>query len=153
MIFVAFGSVDVDLCRKIAACIHFVVHVQRRILAVTQIVGSVGQIYTFGYTFFVVASGVNVLSFFCMTDGCACILTEWQCSFGCHFCIAQHREGYEFVVFAGFGIGENFGYHGIVFATQHESIVVGGLAGQYGECLRVYDQKFVAAPVFNFYIV
>jgi hypothetical protein len=45
-ILVALYSLDVDLCREVAACVHLVVHVQRSVLRVAQVVFGEGVVHT-----------------------------------------------------------------------------------------------------------
>ncbi len=103
--------------------------------------------------FLVVGTRIYILAFFAMDNSRTRILTERQFTLCSHFSIAKHGESHELVVLACFRICKDFGYHLIVFATQHESIVMSSLTGNYPQSLGVYDQKLVAAPVFHFHVI
>ncbi len=153
VVFVALAGVDIDLCGQVAACVHLVVHVQRRVLAVAEIVGGVGKIHTLRNLFGIVAAGEHQLAFLGMADGCACVLAERQCALGGHFGIAQHGKGHIAVVVARFGVLKYFRNHHIVLATQHEGIVVCGLAGKHGEGFRFHDKELMPTPGLGAHIV
>ncbi len=152
VVFVVVAGVDVDLGGEVAPGVDFVVHVQGCVLAVTEVVGGVSVVYTARYALDVIASGEYVLTFFAVYDGCAGVLAEGELAFGCDFGVAEHCQGDEFVVFAGFGVMEDFCDHGVVLAAEHEGVVMGGLTCQYGECFGVDDEEFVSAPVLGVYV-
>ncbi len=139
----------VDLRGKVAAGVHLVVHGKRRVLAVAQVVGGICEVYAVRYFLLVVAAGVHVLAFFAVHDCRAGILAERKLAFCSHFGIAEHGESHELVVLACFGVGKDFSHHGVVLATEHESVVVGSLTRQHGKRLGVYDKELVPAPCFG----
>ncbi len=147
VVFTAFGGVDVDLRRKVATRVHLFVHGERRVLAVAQVIGGVGEVYAVRYFLFVVTSGKYVLSFRSVADGSAGVLAEWKLTFCGHFGIAEHGESYKLVVLACFGVRQNLGHHEVVLAAQHEGIVVRSLTGEDCKGLGVNNEEFVAAPV------
>ncbi len=153
MVFVAFGGVDVDLRREVASGVHFIVHVEGGVLRVAEVVGGVGEVNAFRQTFFVVAAGEHALAFFAVDNSRAGVLAEGKLALGCHLGVAEHREGDKFVVFACFGVGEDFSHHGVVLAAEHESVVVCALACKHCEGLGVDNEEFVSAPVLNFHVV
>jgi len=149
MVFIAFGGVDVDLSGKVASGVHLVVHGERCVLRVAQIVCGIGVVYALGDAFLVIAAGEYVLALLCVNDGCTGILAERELPFSGYFGVAEHGESHEFVVGGCLRVGKNLGEHLVVFAAQHECVVVGGLTGEYGQSFRVYDKEFMTAPVFG----
>ncbi len=138
---------------RLQPVLTLVVHGEGGVLAVAEIVGGIGQIHTLGDALGIVAAGIYALALLAVHDGRAGVLTEGQLALGGHLGVAQHGECHKLIVFAGLGVREDFGYHRVVLAAEHEGVVVGALAGQYGQSLRVDDQKLVAAPVLDMYIV
>ena len=129
VIFVAFGSVDVDLRGEIAAGVHLVIHGEGSVLGVAEIVGGVGVVDAARNLFGIVASGEHHLALFAVHDGCSGVLTEGEHTLGCYLGVTQHGEGHVFVVCRSFGVVQYVGHHLIVLAAQHERIVVCGLTG------------------------
>ncbi len=76
VVFIAFGGMDVNLGGEVATGVYLVVHVEGSVLAVTKVVGGVGEVYAFGDAFLVVASCEYVLALGCMHDGCTGVLAE-----------------------------------------------------------------------------
>ena len=88
-----------------------------------------------------------------MADSSAGILTEGEFTLGSNFSVAEHGESYELVVLACFGIGEDFSHHLIVFAAEHESVVMSSLTCEHSQSFGINYKKFVTAPVLDFNIV
>ena len=153
VVFIVLGGVDVDLGGEVAAGVDLVVHGQGSVLRVAEIVGGIGVVDAVRNHFGIVAAGEHILAFFGVADGCARVLAEGELAFGGDIGVAEHGESDKLVVFGSFGVGEDFGDHGIVFATEHEGIVVGALACEDAESFRLDHEKFVTAPVLDFDIV
>ncbi len=79
-VFVAVHCIEVDLCRKVAAGVHLVIHVQGSILRVAQVAAGIGVIYTVRELLFVVAASVNVLAFLADYDCRTGVLAEGKLS-------------------------------------------------------------------------
>ncbi len=144
---------NVNLSGEVAAGVDLVIHVERGVLRIAEVVFGVGLIDAVAQFFFVVAAGPDMLALFAVNNCRAGVLTEGKLAFGRYFGVAEHGEGYIFVVGRCFGVAENLGDHFVVFAAKHECVVVSGLTGKNRERFGVNDQHFVAVPVFNFYVV
>ena len=99
------------------------------------------------------AAGPDVLAFLADDDGRSRILTEGKLPLGSHFRVAEHGQGNELVVVARFRIMQNLGHHLVVFAAQHEGVVMRGLTGEDGKRFGIDHKHFAVAPFFNFDIV
>ncbi len=108
------GGFEVNLCRQVAAGVHLVVHVERSVLRVAQVLLGIGLVNAFGDGLFVAESRPYLLSFFTVYDGGACVLADGQLSFGCHFGVAQEGKGHVFVVVGCFRIAEDLGHLEVV---------------------------------------
>ena len=137
----AFGGFDVDLGRQVALGVHLVIHVERRILGIAQVVLGVGVIDAAREVFLVAESGPHLLSFFAVDDGCAGVLAEGQLAFGRNFGVAQEGEGDILVVGRGFGVAQNLGYLQVVRAAQEETDVVEGCLRDEPQGLWFYFQN------------
>ena len=104
-VFSAFGSLDVDLRGQVAFCVYLVIHVERGVLRVAEIVAGVRIVHAAAKCFLVVKVGPDALSFLSVDDCSACILAEWEHTLNRNFRIAQELQGYVFIVFGGFGVG------------------------------------------------
>ena len=127
-------SLDVDLGREVAAGVLFVVHIQRSVLAVTQVLLRVGLEYTFGDSFLIFEAGPDLLSLFAVNDGSTRILAQWQFALGCNFGITQEGQCNILVVGAGFGVAQNLCHLFVVAATQQEAYIAEGSIGHAGKC-------------------
>ena len=153
MVFVALAGMDVNLRREVAAGVDFVIHVQRSVLRVAEVVGGVGVRHTARNLLGVVASGVDALPLFAVHDGGAGILAEGELALSGDFGVAQHCERHELIVIRCLGVVQNLSNHLVMLAAEHEGIVVRGLAGKHGERLRINNEEFMATPVFHLHIV
>ncbi len=151
VVFCAFGGVDFNLCGEIAAGVHLVVHVERRVLRVAEIVLGVGLVDAFGNFLFVIAACPYLLAFVGGTYRCAGVLTEGEHALGGNLGIAEHGESHKLVVLRRFGVMENLGHHLVMLAAQHERAVVGTYIGQKGKGLGGDHKHLVAVPVLGFH--
>ena len=89
---------DVNLCRKVTASVYLVIHIQRRILRIAQVVFSVCIIYSTRESLLVVEACPYLLALLAVDDSRARILTERQHTF--HRClgIAEELQGHIFVI-------------------------------------------------------
>ena len=98
-IFGALAGLNVDLCRQVAARVHLVVHVERRILRVAQVFLGKRLVNAERQGFFVLESRPHLLSFLAVDDGRARVLTEGQHAASRHLGVAQELQGDVFIVF------------------------------------------------------
>ena len=98
-VFGSLAGLDVDLCRKVAAGVHLVVHVEGSILRVTQIVVHEGVVYTARKGFLVLKAGPHLLAFLTMYNGGAGVLAEGQNALAGCFGVAKELQGHIAVVF------------------------------------------------------
>ena len=103
-VFVAFGSLDVDLSRQVATSVYFIVHVKRSVLRVAQIIFCKCVVHTAAQRFFIFEVGPYTLSFFSVDNGSTGILAERQNAFCGSFCITKELQCYVLVVFRSFGV-------------------------------------------------
>ena len=153
MILVALTGVDVDLRRQITSGIDFVIHVQRSVLRIAQIVLCICLVDTVRQLLLVVASGPHLLPLGAVHNGSARVLTERQLALCGNLGVAQHRQSHIFVVCARFRIAQNLRYHLVVLATEHKSIVVGGLTCKHSQRFGIYHKHLVTVPVLHFHII
>ena len=135
------GSLDINLCRQVATGIHLVVHIQRCILRVAQIVLGKGVEHTQRECLLILETGPDLLTLLTMDDGGTRILAERQDTLGSGLCITQELQGDILVVLRGLRIGQDLSYLLIMLSAQHELHIVEGLLGQEGQGLlrNLYD--------------
>ena len=104
-VFSAFGGFDINLRGQVTLCVYLVIHVERGVLRVAEIVAGVRIVHATAKCFLVVKVGPHALSFLTVDDCSACILAEREHTLDRNFRIAQELQGYVFVVFGGFGVG------------------------------------------------
>ena len=143
-IFSTFTGLDVNLGREVATGVHLVVHIQRSILRIAQVVLRIGVIDTEREGFLILEAGPYLLSLLTMDNGCTCILAEWKNTL--HRClrIAEELQGYILIVLRGFGVGEN-GCHLLVVSTaEHKLAVVESLLSKQRQGFLADLQNFVS---------
>ena len=97
-VFHSLCSLYVYLSRQVATGVHLVIHVERRILRVAQVVLSICVIHTLCQRLFVLKARPYLLTLLGMNDCCTCILTERQLALASHLSITQHGECYVLIV-------------------------------------------------------
>ena len=97
-VLVALCSLDVNLSRKVATGVHLIIHVERSVLRVTQVVLCKGVIYTQAQSLFVLEVGPYTLTLLTVDDSSTCILAEWEDALNGSLCIAEELESYVLVV-------------------------------------------------------
>ena len=140
----AFSSLQVNLRRKVAFGVHFVVHVQRRVLRVTQIALGVRIEHTAAQRFLVLKARPHLLSFLAVDDCRSCILAQRQLTLASHFGIAQEGQCYIFVVGRSLGVAQNLRHLLVVRATQHETHVMKSLLRHQRQRLRGHFQNLMS---------
>ena len=133
-----FGSLrglDVYLGWKVAAGIDFLIHGERGVLGVTQVVLRESVVHATCQGFLVLEACPYLLSLLAMDDGRSCILAERQYSLASHLGVAQELQSHILVVLGCFRVGQNLGHLLIVLAAQHELHVMECLLAEQGKCL------------------
>ena len=97
-IFVALHSLDVYLCRQIATSVHLVIHVERSILRIAQVVLCICVIHSERESFLVLEICPNALSLLSVDDCRTSVLAEGQNTLASCFGIAQELQCYILVV-------------------------------------------------------
>ena len=133
-VFIAFHCLNVYLCRQVASCVHLVIHVQRSILRIAQVVLGVSVIHTERESFLILKVSPHTLSLLTMYNSSTCILTERQYALACCLGIAQELQCHILVVLRCFGVGKNLSHLLVMFTAQHELHVVESLLGKQCQC-------------------
>ena len=144
-VLVALRGLDVDLGGEVAAGVHLVVHVQRSVLAVAEILLRVGVEHSPAQGFLVLKIGPDALAFFAVDDGCAGVLAEGQHALHSALRIAQELQGHVFIVLAGFRVVQDRSHLLVVGAAEHELAVVEALLCYQREGLWRYLQDSFAS--------
>ena len=97
-VFSTFNSLDINLCREVTLGVYLVIHVQRSILRITQVVLCISVEHTKAQRLFVLESCPYLLTFLAMYDGRTRILTEGQHTLTCCLGITKELQSYIFVV-------------------------------------------------------
>ena len=91
-------GLDINLGRQVTTGVHLVVHVQRCVLRVAQVVLGKGIEHTQAQSLFILEARPDLLSFLAMDDGRTRVLTEGQDATCSHLSITQELQGYVFVI-------------------------------------------------------
>ena len=133
LVFHAFGGFDVDLSRKVALRVHFVVHRERGVLRITQVFFRIGLVDALGNRFFIAETGPDALTLFAVNDGGTGVLAVGELSLGGHFSVTKERERNELVVLACFRILQNLRKLQVVRAAQMEGHIAESGVDHLGE--------------------
>ncbi len=144
---------DVYLGGEVATGVDLVIHVEGGVLGIAEVTLGVSVIHAARDFLLVVTAGEHTLPLLAVADCRAGVLAERQLTLGSDLGVAEHCQRHELVVVRGLGVVEDFRHHLVVFATEHERVVMGGLAAQHGQRLGIHHEELVASPVFNFNIV
>ena len=131
-VFVAFDGFQVYLGGQVAAGIHLVVHVQRCVLAVTEILLCICIEHAHAQSLLVFETSPNLLALLAVDDGGTGVLAEREHSLHRSFGVAEELQGDVFVVLAGFRVFQDSGHLLVVGAAEHELTIVETLPGH--EC-------------------
>ena len=146
-VFGALGGLDVNLCGQVAAGVHLVVHIQRSILRIAQVVLREGVVYATAQRLLVLKTSPYLLALLTVDDGRTRILAERQDTLGSHLCIAQELECHILIVLRSLGVFQNLGHLLVVLAAQHELHIVEGLLGQQRQRLLGHLDDFLAVKL------
>ena len=144
LILAALCSFDVYLCRQVAACVNLLIHAQRSILRVAQVLFCICLVYAFRQSLLVAEAGPYLLSLLSVDDGSTCVLAERQLALACHFGVAQESQSHILVVVACFGVVKYLGHLLVVRAAQQEVNVAEGSVCEHGQCFGAYLQYRLA---------
>jgi NDP-sugar pyrophosphorylase family protein len=97
-VLVTLCSLDINLSRKVATGVHLIIHVERSVLGITEVVLSKGVVNTQAQCLFVLEIGPYALTLLTMDDSSTCILAEWKDALYGSLCIAEELECYILVV-------------------------------------------------------
>ena len=132
----AFCGLDVDLGREVALCVDLVVHVQRGILGVAEILLCVGLEDSEGNGLLILEAGPDLLALLTVDNGCAGVLAKREFALCSDFSIAEESEGDILVVLACLRIAEDLGHLLVVGAAEKEAHIAESGVGHEGESLR-----------------
>ena len=115
-VFAATGSLDVNLGREVALGVHLVVHIERSVLAVTEVLLGVGIEHTQAQGLFIFEVGPDLLALLAVDDCSTSVLAEGQDTLHGRLCVAQELQGHVLVIIGSLGVAEDLGHDG--FAEQ-----------------------------------
>ena len=144
LVLIARGGVDVDLRRQVGLGVDLLVHVQRRVLGVAQVLLGIGGVDAGRKHLGVVTAGPHVLALLGDHAGRAGVLADRQHVVRGHLGVAQHGKGHFLVVARGFGVGKDLGHLLVVGRAQAEGDLAHGLVGQHLQPLRIDLEHFLA---------
>lgn len=150
LILIAFGGMDFDLRREVATGINLIIHIEGSILRIAEIILGISLINTLRDHLLIVAACPDLLTLIGGADRSAGILAEREDTLSGDFGITEHGESHILIIFGGFGIVKDLSHHLVMFAAEHKRTIVRGDISQQGESLRVYDEHFMAVPIFDF---
>ena len=129
MIFSTSDSLDVNLGGKVALGVDLVVHVQRGVLAVTEILLGVGVEHTETQSLLVLEIRPDSLALFAVDDRGAGVLAERKDSLHGSLSVAQELQGNILVVLRSLRISEDGRDLFIMSSPKHELAIVETLLG------------------------
>ena len=144
LVFVTLCGFDVNLCRKVATGVYLIVHGERSVLRITQVLLGIYIIDAARKGFFIAEVCPYTLSFFTVDNGCSCILADRKLALASYFGIAQHGKCHILVIIRRFGVVQNLGHLCIVGTAHVERYIVECLLGELGECFLRNHQDFLA---------
>ena len=137
---------DINLRRQVATGVDFVIHGQRSVLRVAQVVLGEGVVDTARESLFVFEAGPHLLSLLAVDDGCARVLAERKHSLAGCLGIAEELQGHVLVVVAGLRVVQDSCH---VLTAKHELHVVESLLSQQCERLGTHFHNFLAFKLCN----
>ena len=117
----------------VAKGVHLIIHVERSVLRIAEVVLGVSVIDTKAQSLFILEVGPYTLTFLTMDDSSTCILAEWENALHGCLCIAEELESHVLVVLRSLWVGQNLSYLSIVLTTEHELYVVETLLRQQSQ--------------------
>ena len=143
MVFVAFSGLDIDLCRQVAARVYLIIHIERRVLRIAQILLRVRLINAARNRLRIVAFGPHLLAFVSVNDGRAGILAERKLALSRDFSITQESQCDILVVVGSLGIVERFSHLLVVLAAEHNGYISKSVANEGGQTFgRYFEHRF-----------
>ena len=97
-ILVALCRLDINLGRQVATGVHLIIHVERSVLRIAEVVLCVGVVNTQAQCLFVLEVSPYTLTLLAVDDSSTCILAEWENALNGSLCIAEELECYVLVV-------------------------------------------------------
>ena len=152
-VFVAFGCIEIDLCRQVGAGILLVGHGEGDDLRVAQVALLVGLVHAARDALCIIDTRIDILALFADADGRTGILAGREFAFGRNDLVQQHRVGDEFVVVGSLGIVEDLAEFLQMGGAQVEGDIVVGLLGQQFESFRVDFQDAASVALDDLDIV
>ncbi len=143
-VFLALGSLDVDLSRQVALGVHFLIHRERRILRVAQVILRIGVVDATRQGFLLIEVGPHALTLFTVDDGRTRVLAEGQHTLDGRLGIAQQRQGHILVVVGSLGVVEDSGHLLVVLAAKAELHIVESLLSQQRQGFLAHLENFLA---------
>ena len=134
-VFSTFSCLDVNLGRKVAFRVHLVIHVQRCVLRITQIVLSEGVEHTLRQCLFVFKTCPHLLALLTVNDSRTRVLAEGEYALGSRLSVAQELQSHILVILRCFRVAKNLRHLQVVLTAQHELHIVECLLSQQRECL------------------
>ena len=147
LIGVARFRVEFDLPGQVGARIGFLIHRNRRNLAVAQVALGIGPQNAVGNGGFVVAAGPDLLPFLAHDDRRARILAHGQDTACRDIGVLQQVEGDETVIVRRFRVVEDFGELPQVVRAQQVVDIAEGLLRQQGKRLGIDLQDRLAVKI------
>ena len=120
---------DVDLRGQVALRVHFIVHVQGCVLAVTEILLGICIEHTAAESLLVLEVSPDMLSLLAVDDGRTGVLAERKDTLHGSLGVAQELQGDVLVVVGSLGIVKYLCYLLVVGAAKHELAVMERLLG------------------------
>ena len=146
-ILITLCCLDVNLSREVATSVHLIIHVERSILRVAEVVLCIGIVYTKRESLFVFEACPHLLTLLAMDDSGTSILAEWQYSLSSSLGIAEELESYILVVFAYLRVGEDSCNLLVVSTTEHKLAIVESLLSKQGQSLFADFQNLMTFEV------
>ena len=138
------GGKEVNLRRKVGAGVDFLVHIQRHILGVAQVVLRVAIVRTAGDILGIVVARPHLLALVGNADCGTCVLAERKHALCCNAGVLEHGEGHELVVVRSFRVLQNLGDLRRVGRAQAEFNFFKSGLGNLGERLGGDLQNLLA---------
>ena len=135
-VFVTLGGLYIYLGREVALGIDLIVHIQRGILGVAEILLGVGLEDAEGYGLLILETCPDLLSLLAVHDCGAGVLTERKLALCRNLGVAQESQGHIFVVGAGLRVAEYRGHLLVMRTAEQEAYVAEGGVGHKGKSLR-----------------
>ena len=124
----------VNLGGKVALGVDLIVHVERSILAVSEVLLSIGVEYTEAQGLFILEISPDSLSFLTMDNGSTCVLAEWKDSLDGSLGITQELKGHVFIILRGLWIVKYRRDLFIMRPSEHELAIVETLLCRQRKC-------------------